>query len=575
MTFSPVAVIPVYNHPHRLAAVVAGLRAHGLPVILVDDGSNPETAAVIDNESRGADVHCVRLAVNQGKGAAVTAGLEAARDQGFTHAVQVDADGQHDLEALPRLLEESRGYPAALVSGQPVYDASVPRSRLYGRYLTHVLVWIQTLSFDVRDSMCGFRVYPLAETLAVTASERIGKRMDFDTGIMVRLHWRGVAVRFVPVRVTYPENGVSHFDVLRDNARITRMHTRLLFGMLWRLPGLLARKLRRRRTAPGAWAELGERGSLFGMRLMAYASRLLGQRFARVLLHPVALYFVLANGKARRASRAYLARVNLRVDPQWRARTRPVFANVHRHFHAFAEVVFEKFAAWHQPDHRPAARLHGAGILDSIRGGRGMLFFSAHLGSLEMCRALALDESGVRVNALVYTRNARKFSEFMREVNPAFHERLILVDHIGADTAVQLRTLLDRGEVVVMVADRTPASGNGRIVHADFLGERAAFATGPYILAHLLECPVGLMFCLRDDDGGYNIVMERFAEQIRLPRHAREEEMTAYAARFAQRLEHHARQHPLQWFNFYDFWAEDGGAHARPAASAVEMKANG
>ncbi|MDY0021697.1 glycosyltransferase family 2 protein [Arenimonas caeni] len=243
--FSPVAVVPVYNHPQAIAGLVAAMRGHGLPCLLVDDGSGPECAAVLRELAAASpgDVSLLRLETNQGKGAAVMAGLREAGRRGFSHALQIDADGQHDPADVPRFLAMAREQPDAVVNGRPLYDRSVPRGRLYGRYLTHVWVWINTLSLDISDSMCGFRVYPLAPTLALLDSVRIGRRMDFDTEVLVRLHWRGIAVRDCPTRVVYPEGGVSHFRMLHDNLRISAMHTRLFFGMLLRLPRLLARKV--------------------------------------------------------------------------------------------------------------------------------------------------------------------------------------------------------------------------------------------------------------------------------------------------------------------------------------------
>jgi len=167
----------------------------------------------------------------------------AAQAAGHTPAVQVDADGQHDVRDIPRLLALAAAQPQALVTGVPIYDESVPRSRLYGRYVTHFWVWVHTLSFRIRDSMCGFRVYPLEASLAIWNAGGVGRRMDFDTDILVRLHWRGAAIVELPTHVTYPLDGVSHFDLLRDNLRISWMHTRLFFGMLRRLPRLLWQRL--------------------------------------------------------------------------------------------------------------------------------------------------------------------------------------------------------------------------------------------------------------------------------------------------------------------------------------------
>lgn len=240
-------VVPVYDHEHAIAETVAGLKRFGLRCYLVDDGSGAACRDTLDaiGAREAAWVQVLRHEVNRGKGAAVRTGCAAAHADGYTHAIQVDADGQHDLDDLPRLLALAEATPAALVTGIPVYDESVPKSRLYGRYLTHVWVWINTLSLEIRDSMCGFRVYPLAAALEVWNSEYVGRRMDFDTEILVRLWWRGVPLVQMPTRVTYPRDGVSHFDLLWDNVRLTGMQTRLCIGMLLRLPRLLPRLLAR------------------------------------------------------------------------------------------------------------------------------------------------------------------------------------------------------------------------------------------------------------------------------------------------------------------------------------------
>jgi glycosyltransferase involved in cell wall biosynthesis len=242
--FSPLIVIPVYDHGRAIGPLLARLRPHGVPCLLVDDGSAEDCAATLRSlaASEPQWLSLLRLYPNRGKGAAVMAGLREAGRRGHSHVLQLDADGQHEAADVPAFLAQAQAEPGAVINGRPVYDASVPRGRLYGRYATHVWVWINTLSFDIADSMCGFRVYPLAPALALIERARIGRRMDFDTEIIVRLHWDGVPVRNRPTRVTYPDDGVSHFDLWRDNLRISAMHTRLFFGMLWRLPRLLARK---------------------------------------------------------------------------------------------------------------------------------------------------------------------------------------------------------------------------------------------------------------------------------------------------------------------------------------------
>ncbi|WP_085585373.1 MULTISPECIES: glycosyltransferase family 2 protein [unclassified Pseudomonas] len=241
---NPCAVIPVYNHETAVTTVVDALLAQGLPCILVDDASHRACAQVLDALAGRERVHLVRLTANQGKGGAVMTGLREAARLGFTHALQVDADGQHDLQDVARFIEASRALPGAVICGYPLYDASVPKGRLYARYLTHAMVWINTLSLKIRDSMCGFRVYPLEPTLAVIDSARIGKRMDFDSDILVRLAWRNRPMHWLQTRVHYPLDGVSHFRLFHDNLLISGMHTRLFFGMLVRAPAILWRRWR-------------------------------------------------------------------------------------------------------------------------------------------------------------------------------------------------------------------------------------------------------------------------------------------------------------------------------------------
>jgi glycosyltransferase involved in cell wall biosynthesis len=242
-SFRPVAVIPVYNHGEAVGGVVARVRESGLRCVLVDDGSAAPCAAVLDALARSSDITLVRLARNQGKGGAMMAGLRAASAAGYTHALQIDADGQHDTGDIPAFLARAARSPAAVICGTPVYDESVPAIRFYGRYASHAWVWISSLSFAIRDSMCGFRVYPLASVVPLLASTRLGRRMDFDPEVLVRLHWRGVEMINMPTRVTYPRDGVSHFRYGFDNLLIVAMYTRLFFGMLLRSPLLLWRKL--------------------------------------------------------------------------------------------------------------------------------------------------------------------------------------------------------------------------------------------------------------------------------------------------------------------------------------------
>jgi glycosyltransferase involved in cell wall biosynthesis len=244
--FKPCVVIPVYNHEHAVGAVVQAVLAHNLSCILVDDGSSPACARVLDALAAGApaSITLLRHDVNRGKGGAVLTGMRSAADAGYSHALQIDADGQHCTADIPRFLEQAAAHPAALIVGCPEYDESVPSTRFYARYLTHVWVWVNTLSLQIKDSMCGFRVYPLPPMIFLAQRRELGARMDFDIEVLVRLCWDGIRIVNVPTRVGYPADGVSHFRIWLDNVLISRMHATLFCGMLLRLPLLLSRKWR-------------------------------------------------------------------------------------------------------------------------------------------------------------------------------------------------------------------------------------------------------------------------------------------------------------------------------------------
>jgi len=229
-------VIPVYNHEGAIAETLASLDEFNLPYILVDDGCDEPCRIELQRleQNYGLRVHLVVRQANGGKGAAVKSGLRAAKELGYSHGIQVDADGQHCPADIPQFIEKSRKCPDSLICGYPQYDKSVPKVRLWGRYLTHVWIWINTLSLEIKDSMCGLRCYPLSRTVDLLDNEYTGDRMDFDPEILVRWYWTRSGLCQVPVNVSYPIDGVSHFRGFEDNFLISAMHTRLFFGMLAR-----------------------------------------------------------------------------------------------------------------------------------------------------------------------------------------------------------------------------------------------------------------------------------------------------------------------------------------------------
>lgn len=565
-------VIPLYKQLDAIAQTLATVESYDLPCFLIDDGNEAGVRAFLSElvaEHPRTTLHS--LAHNQGKGGAVMEGLRLAKEHGFTHALQVDADGQHDLTQIPVLVALSAKNPEALVTGQPVYDESVNRMRVAARQLTHFWVKVQTLSLTAPDTMCGYRVYPLEAVCALLERVPLGRRMDFDIEVMVRLIWEGVPIVKHYTKVIYPLGGQSNFDYLHDNILITKMHTKLVFGMLFRLPSLLSRRRGRHCEGKEHWSEIEEVGVAWGMRLMVWSYRLFGRGLFKAILWPVIAYYYHTNHRARSASREYLSRVyqagsshpDLSRPPDWRTGF--------RHFLQFGRSNLDRIASW--MGQMCLTELHFVQkeeFLELHTQKKGALIISSHLGNIEMCRGLVQQFPGVKWHILMHTEHAGKFNSIIREINATADLGIIQVNQIGPETAVFLKEAIERGEFVVILGDRTPVRARDRVSEVEFLGERTRFPQGPYVLAHLLHCPVYVMFCL-EEEGRYCLYMEKFAERIKLSRKNREADLQALAQRYARALESYCLKQPLQWFNFYDFWGNkslDQGLNGKDESTA-------
>jgi glycosyltransferase involved in cell wall biosynthesis len=244
-------LIPSYNPGRKVFETVRGARQQWNPVWVVVDGSTDGTA-----EELQAMAHAdpgLRVVVrprNMGKGAAVLAGAAEALQQGFTHVLTMDSDGQHPAERIRAFMAESVARPPAMVLGEPVFDTSAPALRVKGRKISNWWANLETLGAGIHDSLFGFRVYPLQPLVRIMSSHLWMRRFDFDVEVVVRLSWSGVEAINLPAAVRYfrpEEGGVSHFHYWRDNALLTSMHFRLFFGFVARLPLLLTRRARRTR----------------------------------------------------------------------------------------------------------------------------------------------------------------------------------------------------------------------------------------------------------------------------------------------------------------------------------------
>jgi len=241
-------IIPTYDTGPLLLRTVREALAAWAPVWVVVDGSTDGSDLPLDAIARDdPGLRILRLSPNQGKGAAVLHGAKEAAAAGFTHALAMDADGQHPATAITRFMETSLTNPRALVLGVPQFGDDAPALRVNGRKLCNFWVNVETLWAGIGDSLFGLRVYPIADLIATMDPIRFARRFDFDPELAVRLCWRGLPPLNLPCPVRYPsaaEGGVSQFRYLRDNTLLTWMHMRLITEFFIRLPMLAVRRLR-------------------------------------------------------------------------------------------------------------------------------------------------------------------------------------------------------------------------------------------------------------------------------------------------------------------------------------------
>lgn len=324
----------------------------------------------------------------------------------------------------------------------------------------------------------------------------------------------------------------------------------------------------------GHWSQLEERGVYLGLRAMLLSYELLGRRGFSLLLYPVMAYFFLAGRKARQASLDYLKAVHTASIDAGAAASPPGWRESFAHFMSFGEAILDKLLAWTGRIGLDRVDFQNLEAFEALqKSGRGGVLITSHFGNAEVCRALGTRNTDVKINVLVHTKHAANFNHLLQQKSGASAVSLIETTEVGPETAIMLRERVERGEFVVIVGDRTPVSLSGRFSYAPFLGRKAPFPQGPYILAALMKCPVQLLFCFKER-GRFQIVFEPFSDGIKLPRKQREAALEDLIGTFAARLESYCLRQPLQWFNFFDFWTQDqdkGTVAGAPAKAKEEI----
>jgi len=303
------------------------------------------------------------------------------------------------------------------------------------------------------------------------------------------------------------------------------------------------------------WASLEETSILWGIRALVWVYRWFGRWAFRFFLTPVVSYHFIAGRLARDASKEYLRHLGQRFPELGLSGTT---WESYRHFLSFGETLLDKIIVWVGCIDPAQVDFPNRGLLlELLEHKRGAMILSGHIGNLEICRAIANLRGHIHLNILVHTKHAAKFNRLLGGSGGSTTIQLIQVTELNPAIAISLQDKIEAGEFVVLVGDRIPVQGS-RTVRASFLGEEAEFPQGPYFLASLLKCPVYTLFCYPTRPGRFRIHLELFAESIRIPRGEpqRQQMLESLAGRFAERLETHCRLVPLQWFNFYPYWAK-------------------
>lgn len=524
----PAVLIPTYNNAGSVGEVVRRALPHGLPVYVVDDGCTDGAGA----EAAAAGATVVVHAVNQGKGRALLTGMARLRADGHTHAICLDADGQHDPADIPSFAAAVERRPHAIWAGVRDLSTAPERSR-FGRRFSNFWIWAET-GWRVGDSQCGFRAYPIDEVLALGLG---GDRYDLEVEVLTRCLWRGVPVFDLPCAVYYPPPAerVSSFDPLWDNVRISRMNTRLVV---------------RRLVDPRLWPAARERlpwsgrtrGVRVGWRAALWGVRTLGRPLVAPFVQLAALFYWVVSGAARRHTARFLSRAGA-TGGTW-----PTFSQ-------FAAALLDRVTFFARG---PGAlgQVHDGvdPLVDVFEGQSGAVLLSGHLGNIEVSTgASARPERLRRIHVVRFLGEGDPFEEIFDATPPEWRPQLLAVNRAEGFAAMEIVQRLRAGAVIAMHGDRLV---DGRTVRVQFLGHPVDLPAGPWLVAALARVPVLIVGNFAEGAGTYRLLTAPPMFPTFDRKRPREEQLQAWAQTYADTLGAWARRYPHQWYNFHPFWAD-------------------
>lgn len=301
------------------------------------------------------------------------------------------------------------------------------------------------------------------------------------------------------------------------------------------------------------WSKFKERGSMLGIETLVFIHKYLGGWVFKVVLFPVMVYFYCTGKQAREGIFQYVENLYGIQHKQPLSRFKK-WRNAFAVYYSFGLSIVDKFDAWLGKVKIEDIEIADQEGYEKLLHAKGAVIFSAHLGNMEVCRAIfSSGDNKRKLNVITYNEHTPSFNNFLKKVNADAAINFVHINNFGPDDTIMLKQKIEDGEAVVIFADRTSVNNPDSVYTVPFLGQEAAIAKGPFALASIMDCPVFLMFCIKQQ-GKYKTYVEEFAKPVKVKRKERDAHFNAMATRYAERLSIYCQKAPTQWFNFFNFW---------------------
>lgn len=534
----PLVVIPTKDNAASVGQVALDCLTHCPDVLVVNDGSTDGTAEIL---AAMTGISVATHVVNRGKGAALETALHWARDNGFSHIISIDADGQHYPGDLPHFIDALRADPWAIHVGVRDMDTAPGKSN-FGRNFSNFWVWVET-GHRVGDTQTGYRIYPVAPTLSLRLPRG---RYEWEVQVLVKALWAGIAVRDLPCRVFYPdpEERVTSFDPWRDNVRISLMNTKLVAGRILWPPRWINRV-----PDPGQPWKGRHLGAVWGWKTLVGMTRVLGRWPMYGLMMWFALFYMAFAKPHRQGVLAYLRRKTPSLGGLGLLRrTYGVFLR-------FACSLIDRFVVMLRG---PAAfTFEREGAVEAREAlADGGILLTAHMGNPDLGAATmkAAGEAGLPVAMVQYASAQDPYRQLIEDlVPPDKRPRVIEINAQSEMASLEITRALREGWVVALKVDRV---ADARAVQVELFGAPARIPSGPFLIAALARKPVVTFACFKDGPSTYRVLAGPPKTYRFTSRAERGADLERWGQEWALQLEDWARRYPDQWYNFHDLWTQ-------------------